>query len=310
MRIAFVLGCLLVAAQPALAQIQGQSESDVSPESRGTNLIWNVNFNPAFGNDLDISDDRITDENTVSATLGLRHNFPSLTYISAQGGLEANPEFLSHIDIPGAAALVEFQLGQRILLGSGADLEDNRDSLDFHVSYEYRRGFEDGDTGRNNFSDHQIGIEASYNNIFWLLRRRRVDGQRVEEDVSGGPALEFTAGWAMVESNLADREKDVITATAELTRPLIRFPDLALEAGYEHSRYEEPVAGVRRRDHTLSLYAGLDLTDTFEGLPHLDEALVGVRFSRNYSTIEAEDDTSVQLQLVLAFGGTSAVTRR
>ena len=88
MRLAFIFGCSLLLAQPAAAQITGQSEEKASPETVGTNLTWNLNFNPAFGNDLDVSDDRITDENTISATLALRHNFPSLTYLSGSGGLE------------------------------------------------------------------------------------------------------------------------------------------------------------------------------------------------------------------------------
>jgi hypothetical protein len=307
MRLVYLLGCSLVLAQPATAQIQGQSGGDASPDALGTMLTWNISFNPAVGNDLDVSDDRITDENTISATLALRHNFPSRTYVSASGGVEANPSFLSHIDIPGAAAVAELQLGQRLLLGSGADEEDNRDSIDLHAAYEFRRGFESDDNVRMNFSDHQFGIEASYNNILWLLRRRAITRPGMEEEVSAGPAVEFTVGWALVESNLVSREKDVFTATAKVTQPLIRFPDLAFELAYEYGRYDEPVLTLRRRDHTASLYAGLDLTDTLGDLPGLDEALIGVRISQNFSTIEDEDDRSIQLQLVLAFGGTDGL---
>jgi hypothetical protein len=309
-RLIGLITCLFMLAPPAAAQIKGQSEQDAAPETIGTNLTWNISFNPAVGNDLDISDDRITDENTVSANLGLRHNFPSRTYLTAKAGLEANPELISHIDIPGGAAILELQIGQRLLLGSPADEEDNRDSIDVHASYEFRHGFENDDDVRSDFSDHQFGIEATYNNIFWLLRRRRIVGDRPEEEVLPGRAVKVTAGWAFVDSNLPSREKDVITATAELTQPVLGFPDLAFEAAYERSLYDEPVGGVRRRDHTASVYAGLDLTETLKRLPRLDEALVGVRLSQNFSTIDAEDDTSIQLQLVLAFGGTTALNRR
>jgi len=303
---AFALAIMF--ASPTAAQIQGQSsDRSVDPATPGTNYTWNLSFNPAFGDDLNISDDRITNENTISATLGVRHNWRTRTYIAGTLGLEASPAFISHLDLPGAAALAELRLGQRLLLGSAEDAEGNRDALDFHVAYQFKQGFETEDDARREFSDHQYGVELSYQNIFWLLsqgpRQRR---QEWEE----GPAVELTAGFARLDSNLAKREKEVFTATGELTVPLHRFPDLAFELAFERSRYDEPVDGQRRRDDTLSAFVGFDLSDQLDFLPVLDEAGIGLRFTQNLSTIEAEDDRSVQLQLVIAFGETNAIRRQ
>lgn len=291
----------LVAAAPAAATIKGQEVQSTAGSDSGTEFSWQLGFNPSFGNDLDVSDDRITNENAISGSVKLEHVLPSRTYFSGTLGAEANPEFAKSFGLPGAAAVAQLQIGRRWLVGSPApeaNKDELRDLLDLHGSYEFKHGFEDDDDPLtdNDYTDHQFGLELSFKN---LLLIRKLEG---ETEWKEGVAVELTGGLARVESNQAGREKSVATATAELTIPLERFPDLSLKAGYERTHFDQRVGGLRRRDATPTLFLGLDVTDLLE-IPSAEEIALGVEFSRNWSTIEAEDDSSVQVQLAFTFGG-------
>lgn len=291
---AVVLAGSLVAT-PAHAQIQSQQRQDTGDSEVGSTASWELTLAPAFGNDLAISDDRITNENAVSATVSLEHVFSSLTYLNVTAGGEANPAFASFIDLPGTAAIAQLIAGQRIGFGSA---DQPQDLLDLQGSYTFRSGHEDDEdpTTENDFTDHQLGAELSFKNIIFI--RRQNSGEEWEE----GPAVELTAGWARVKSNRDDREKNALTATADLTFPFRRVPDLNVQLGYERSRFDEPVDGIRRRDHQPSIFLGADFTDML-GWKALAGATVGISFAQNFSTIDQEDDKSAQLQFGIAFGG-------
>lgn len=305
---AFFLIAILTSA-PVAAQEFGISDAPAAtPDDPGTNLSWELELAPAFGDNPEVSGFKALQDHAVSGAVSLQHNFPTRTYVAATASAKASPEFaaprLEGVEIGG-----EIKIGHGILLGSTADPEDNRDKLDLHAVAKLSHGTEEADGVRRSYTDRKLGVEATLTNILWLYR------DRDEEDRSKwrpGPYYEFTAGWTDVNSDRADRDSRALTATGALAYETRGQLGLKASLEYETVRYRKVfLAGEHRVDETITGYVGADVTELLrKRWPALKTVEIGGEISRTNSNDDSEDDTGAYLRIKIGFGGIRHISRR
>lgn len=299
----------VLAAVPADAQEFGISDAPAAaPEDPGTNLSWEVELAPAFGDNPEVSGFKALEDNAISGAVSLQHNFPSRTYVAVTASAEASPKFAAP-RVEGAEIGGEIRIGQSILLGSSEDPEDNRDKLDIHAVAKLSHGTEEVDDIRRSYSDRELGLEATFTNILWLYRDVNEENR---SKWRAGPGYEFTAGWTDINSDRPDRDSRALTATGALSYETRGGLGLKGSVEYETVRYRNlVVAGEHRVDETLTGYVGFDVTGLLpDRWAMLKTVEIGGEVTHTNSNDDGEDDTGVYLRLKIGFGGTHPLSRR
>ena len=306
---AFFFFVAVLVSTPVGAQQFGISDAPATaPEDPGTNLSWELELAPAFGDNPEVSGFKALEDNAISGAVSLQHNFPSRTYVAATASAEASPEFAAP-RVQGAEIGGEIKLGQSILLGSSADPEDNRDKLDIHAVAKLSHGTEEADNVRRSYTDRELGLEATLTNILWLYRDLN------EADRSKwrpGPGYEFTAGWTDINSDRPDRDSRALTATGALAYETRGGLGLKGSVEYETVRYRRvALAGEHRVDETVTGYVGVDVTKLLPTQWSVLKSIeIGGEITHTDSNDDSEDDTGVYLRLKIGLGGTRSLPRR
>jgi hypothetical protein len=301
---------LAAVSVPASAQELGISDAPAaaSAEDPGTNLTWELELAPAFGDNPKVGGFKALEDNALSGSLSIRHNFPSRTYLMGTLSAEANPKFAAP-RVEGAEVGGELRLGQKILLGGSGDAEGNRDSLDFHAIAKLSHGTEEVEDIRRSYTDREVGVQATLTNILWLYSDRRTQADRSKW--RAGPNYELTAAWSTTDSDKQDRDNRALTATGALGYEMKGGVGLKASLEYENIRYRNVfTSGDRRRDNTLTGYAGVDLGGVLpEAWGFLEKFEIGAEVTNTDSNDDAEDDTAVYLRLKIGFGRTHRLGR-
>lgn len=287
---------LMMSCTAAAAQKVGLSEEpeSIADEDPGTIFKWEVELAPAIGDNPKIEGFRPVEDNAFSGAIGLRHNFPSGTYVSGTLSAEVNPEFLT-AQVPGAEAGGEVRFGQRLLLGGAGDPDANRDFVDFHLLGKLSHGSEEKNDVSRSYTDREVGVEAAFSNILWLYL---TPGERDRSKFRPGPAYDVTLSWASVASDRDDRDNRALSATAGLGYTTRRGLGLKGSVKFEDVRYRKvDVAGAALRDRTYTAYAGF----LFTKVPVVEGLEIGGEFQRTNSNDDSRDDTAAYLRLKISF---------
>ena len=302
-RLAILGACLALPASAAAAtdNVSPSLQPDLTSPLDKTQFIWTVDINFSAGERSAPDEWLMLDKNALSGALSLRQPLGKLFYVSASGQVDVNPTFLGTENVKGAQASAELRAGSLISLGRSRLVDD---TIDIFGAYQTRAAYEV--SGRDEvFHDRVLLAGASFENVMSIICRTGEVEQCAKPNARGGWRVKASAGYSDVSSDSADRERDVITGGIEVGVPVRTWFPLIFSGSIEKAAYDHVISdgGGRRRDRTLSGYAGADLATLFPRAPAILKRLtLGARYTDINSNVSTKEGESYLIQLGMRFG--------